>query len=167
MTTPHPSYHVREATIDDVPLILKFIHKKAAFDKASHVVETTAERLKEELFGYHPKAFVFFAELEKETVGFAICFFTFSSFLGRPGIWVDDIFILDAFRGRGAGSALLTFIAKMAKACDYGRIEWMGSVTNEKGMDFYKRNGAEVQERARVLRLDRAAISQLAQKGAV
>jgi hypothetical protein len=94
MTNPDPSYKVREAIIDDVPLILKFIHKKAAFDKASHVVETTVDRLKDELFGYHPKAFVFFAELEDKPIGFAICFFTFSSFLGRPGIWVDDIFIL-------------------------------------------------------------------------
>ena len=167
MTTPNPAYSVREATVDDIPLILKYIHKKAAFDKASHVVEATAERLKEEMFGYHPKAFVFFAELEKQPVGFAVCFFTFSSFLTKPGIWVDDIYVLDAFRGKGAGSTLLTYLARMAKACDYGRIEWMGSVTNEKGMDFYKRNGAEVQERSRVLRLDRAAISQLAQKGAV
>lgn len=167
MTNPDPSYAVREATVEDVPLILKFIHKKAAFDKASHVVEATPARLKEELFSYHPKAFVFFAELGKETVGFAICFFTFSSFLGRPGIWVDDIFILDEHRGRGAGSALLTYIARMANACDYGRIEWMGSITNEKGLDFYKRNGAEVQERLRILRLNRAGIAELAKKGAV
>jgi len=164
MTTPDPSYKIREATKADIPQILKYIHKKAAFDKASHIVETTADRLEEEMFGYHPKAFVFFAELDKQSVGFAICFFTFSSFLGRPGIWVDDIFILEEYRGRGAGSALLTFIAKMAKACDYGRIEWMGAVTNEKGMDFYKRHGAEVQDRSVILRLDRAAIANLATK---
>jgi GNAT superfamily N-acetyltransferase len=164
MTNSDLSYKIREATVDDIPLILKFIHKKAVFDKASHVVEATPERLKQELFGYHPKAFVFFAELEKETVGFAICFFTFSSFLAKPGIWVDDIFVLDLYRGKGVGTALLTYIARMAKACDYGRIEWMGSITNEKGWDFYKKNGAEVQERARVLRLDRSAIIQLARK---
>jgi GNAT superfamily N-acetyltransferase len=158
--------NVREALPVDVPLILSFIRKKAAFDKVPHWVEATEDRLFSELFGPNPKAFVIFAEIDKHVIGFAICFFTFSSFLAKPGIWLDDLFVDEEFRGRGAGSALLTYLARISDSRGYGRIEWVTAATNEKGLDFYKRNGAEVQERIRVLRLNRSEISRLSKAGA-
>jgi GNAT superfamily N-acetyltransferase len=163
---PNSTVNVREAIPADVSLILSFIRKKAEFDKVPHWVEATEDRLLSELFCQNPKAFVIFAEINNETVGFAICFFTFSSFLARPGIWLDDLFVDENFRGRGAGRALLTYLAKISDARGYGRIEWVTSATNEKGLDFYKRNGAQVQDRIRVLRLNRSGISILSQTGA-
>ena len=156
---------IREATKLDVPLILGFIQKKAAFDGVLHRVEATEEKLAGELFGPRPGAFVLFAEIGEEVVGFAIYYLTFSSFLARPGIWLDDLYVEERARGQGAGQALLAHLAKIADERGYGRVEWVTAAANAKGLAFYQRNGARMQETVRVLRLDRPAISRLAQEG--
>src|SRR5947199_8671772 len=97
--TTSPTIKIREATSADVSLILGFIRKKAEFDKVPHWVEATEETLQRELFGARPAAFVLFAELEGQVIGFAIYFLTFSSFLARPGIWLDDLFVVEDARG--------------------------------------------------------------------
>ncbi len=157
--------NVREARREDVPLMLGFIRKKAEFDCVPDWVEATEERLAAELFGAKPTAFVLFAEMKGRVVGFAICFLTFSSFLARPGIWLDDLYVDESARGKGAGKALLTYLAKIADERGYGRIEWVTAADNAKGLAFYQRNGARVQEVVRLLRLDRPAIANLARKG--
>jgi GNAT superfamily N-acetyltransferase len=157
---------IREATPADVEVILGFIRKKAAFDGVPDWVEATEEMLASELFGPRPAAFVLLAAFEGRTVGFAIYFQTFSSFLARPGIWLDDLFVDEDVRGRGVGRALLTYLAKLAQERGHGRIEWVTARDNAKGLEFYQRNGAQVQDVVRVLRLDRPAISTLAQHGA-
>jgi len=157
---------VREAAEQDAGLILSFIRKKAVFDGVPDWVEATEEKLASELFGPKPVAFVLFAEIEGEAVGFAIYFLTFSSFLARPGIWLDDLYVDESTRGRGAGKALLAHLAKIAEERRYGRVEWVTAADNAKGLAFYRRNGARVQETVRVLRLDRGAICELARKGA-
>jgi GNAT superfamily N-acetyltransferase len=160
-----PVITIREASTEDAPLILHFISKKAAFDGVPQSVEATEERLKRELFGPQPIAFVLFAEMDGKVVGFCIYFLTFSSFLARPGIWLDDLFVDESARGRGAGKALLAYLGKFADQRDYGRVEWVTAAHNAKGLAFYQRNGARVQRDVRVLRLDRAAISQIARHG--
>lgn len=160
-----PVIKIREATRQDTALILGFIRKKAEFDGVPHWVEATEDKLTAELFGPRPVAFVLFAELDDQVVGFAIYFLTFSSFLARPGIWLDDLFVEEGSRGQGAGKALLTHLGKLADQRGYGRIEWVTAADNAKGLAFYQRNGARVQETVRVLRLDRDAISQLAHHG--
>jgi GNAT superfamily N-acetyltransferase len=157
---------IREANRQDTPLILGFIRKKAAFDGVPDWVEATEEKLASELFGPRPVAFVLFAEAGGKVVGFAIYFLTFSSFLARPGIWLDDLFVDESARGQGAGKALLTHLAKLAEERGYGRIEWVTAVHNASGLAFYQRNGAKVQETVRVLRLDRSGVSRLANRGA-
>jgi GNAT superfamily N-acetyltransferase len=156
---------IREATRQDASLILDFIRKKATFDGVPHLVEATEEQLATELFELRPVAFVLFAEIDGRVVGFAIYFLTFSSFLARPGIWLDDLFVEESSRGQGAGKALLSHLGKLADQREYGRIEWVTAAHNAKGLAFYQRNGARVQDTVRVLRLDRTGISQLAHHG--
>ena len=160
-----PLTTVRETNRLDVPLILGFIRKKATFDGVLDRVEATEERLAEELFGPRPVAFVLFAEVNGEVVGFALYYLTFSSFLARPGIWLDDLFVDESARGQGAGRALLTNLGHLAAQRGYGRMEWVTGVRNEKGLAFYQSNGAQVQERVRVLRLDRTGMEKLTRLG--
>jgi GNAT superfamily N-acetyltransferase len=156
---------VRIATAADIPMILGFIRKKAEFDKVPHRVEADEGKLREELFGEHPAAFVIFAEYRGEPIGFALYFLTFSSFICRKGIWLDDLYVDEVHRGRGAGRALLYYLARLASDCGYGVIEWTAGVSNEKGLKFYAENGAILRESVRILRLDRARIAVLAEKG--
>jgi GNAT superfamily N-acetyltransferase len=160
-----PVIKIREATKEDAALVFDFIRKKATFDGVLHRVEATEEKLAAELFGARPVAFVLFAEIDSHVVGFAIYFLTFSSFLARPGIWLDDLFVDESSRGKGAGKALLSHLGKLAEQRGYGRVEWVTAAHNAKGLAFYRRNGAQVQDTVRVLRLDRTGISQLAQNG--
>jgi GNAT superfamily N-acetyltransferase len=163
---PTPSeLRLREATADDVHLILSFVRKKATFDQVSHLVEATEETLRNQLFVERPSAFVVIAELDGRAVGFALYFLSFSSFLACPGIWLDDLFVDEDARGNGVGSALLTYLSKIARERGYGRVEWVTADTNHSGLEFYRRNGALVQDTVRVLRLDRSAIARLAEKG--
>ncbi|MDB6123583.1 MAG: sortase-like acyltransferase [Pedosphaera sp.] len=161
-----PLIKIREASSSDVPLILNFIRKKATFDGVPHWVEATEDKLRNELFGAHPTASALFAEANDQAIGIAIYFLTFSSFLARPGIWLDDLYVDENARGQGAGKALLAHLAKLAEERGYGRVEWVTAADNAKGLAFYQRNGACVQDVVRILRLDRAAITQLACNGA-
>ena len=158
---------IRDALPEDMSLLLTFIRKKAAFDGVPDWVEATEHLLREQLFSERPAAFVTFGELGGKPVGFAIYFLTFSSFLGRPGIWLDDLYVDEAYRGRGVGAALLTHLAKVAEAKGYARIEWVTAVDNEKGLAFYHRNGAALQNRVRLLRLGEEELTHLARAGAV
>jgi GNAT superfamily N-acetyltransferase len=98
-------------------------------------------------------------------VGFATYFLTFSSFLGRPGIWLDDLFVEDLYRNKGVGAALLTHLATFADAKGYGRIEWITATDNAKGLAFYQRIGAQIHEGVRLLRLESREVSCLAREG--
>lgn len=163
---PYSRVTVREAQVQDVPVILNLIRKKAMFDRVLDEVEATEETLRDYLFGDRPSAHVLLGELGGRVVGFALYFLTFSSFLARPGIWLDDLYVNKEARGNGVGAALLTHLARIAKGNGYGRIEWVTAIDNLKGLKFYSRNGAEVQEQVRVLRLSRAEVAQLAEHGA-
>lgn len=153
---------IREAKREDASLLLDFIRKIAIFDKSLSSVEATKQRLVNQLFGSHPAAFVLFAEIEGKIVGYALYFLTFSSFLARSGVWLDDLYVDENARGHGVGQTLLTHLARIAHKRGYGRIELVAADDNVKALTFYQRHGAKVRKTERVLRLDRSAISRLA-----
>jgi GNAT superfamily N-acetyltransferase len=153
--------NLRAAVREDVPLILRFIRKLSVFDGAPDAVEATEERLEQTLFGNPPLAHVVLAELDGKAVGFASYFFTFSTFLARPGIWLDDLYVDADMRSKGIGRALLTHLARLARSKGCGRVEWIAAVSNHRGLVFYRRSGASVCERTRVCRLDSQGIDDL------
>jgi GNAT superfamily N-acetyltransferase len=115
---------VREASAEDVPLILTMIRELAEYEHLSHEVVATEDSLREWLFGEIPVAEVVIAEHGEEVVGFALFFHNFSTFLGRPGIYLEDLYVRLSFRGRGLGKAMLAHLAKLAKERGCGRLEW-------------------------------------------
>jgi steroid delta-isomerase-like uncharacterized protein len=153
---------IRQATPADIPVVLRFIAKKADFDGCPSEVEATEERLREALFGKEPLAGVLLGEVDNVLVGFASYFATYSTFLARPGVWMDDLFVDTEWRGRGLGRAILAELARMAVEKGCGRIEWTAGAHNERGIRFYRRHGAQVQENARLCRLDWKALVRFA-----
>ena len=127
---------------DDLPLILSFIQEFAAYVHLSHEVAATEETLRETLFGPKPYAEVILARLDGVPVGFAIFFHNVSTFLGKPGLYLEDLFVLPGFRSKGIGKALLVHLAKLAVERGCGRFEWAVLDWNESAIEFYKRLGA-------------------------
>jgi len=146
----------REGTVDDVSLLLSFIRAMAEFEKLT--VTATEESLRDALFGGAPAARVLFGFVRGEPVAYAIYFFTFSSMLGKRGLWLDDLFVAPAFRGRGIGRALMAHLAGVAMRHGCGRFEWIVLDWNEKAIDLYKRLGASILDEWRLCRLDEAQL---------
>ncbi|HUB27605.1 MAG TPA: GNAT family N-acetyltransferase [Tepidisphaeraceae bacterium] len=134
--------HIRPATISDVPAIANFIRKLAEYEKLSHAVNVTDDLLRQHLFGAKPAAEVLMAELDGREIGYALFFQTYSTFVGRPGIWLEDLFVLPQYRGKGAGKALLTAVARIAAQRNCGRLEWSVLDWNSPAIEFYKSVGA-------------------------
>lgn len=133
---------IQKANEKDLPKIKFFIEKLAEYEKMSDQVVVTEELLKEWLFD-KKIAEVFIAKEEGESVGFALYFYSYSTFLGRGGIWLEDLFVLPDYRGRGNGVALLSAVAKEAKKSGCGRLEWSCLDWNQPSIDFYLSLGAE------------------------
>jgi GNAT superfamily N-acetyltransferase len=130
------------ATERDVAVILGFIRKLAEYEKLSHQVAATEELLRDSLFGGRRVAEVLIAYLANEPAGFALFFHNFSTFLGRPGIYLEDLFVEPAQRGKGIGKALLIAVAKIARERNCGRLEWAVLDWNRPAIDFYRGLGA-------------------------
>ena len=137
-----PNLRIVPATERDVAVILNFIRKLAEYEKLSHQVAATEELLRDTLFGGRRVAEVLIAYLGDEPAGFALFFHNFSTFLGRPGIYLEDLFVEPAHRGKGIGKALLTEIAKIARERNCGRLEWAVLDWNRPAIDFYRGLGA-------------------------
>lgn len=152
----------REATPKDCAFILKMIKELAHFEKLSHQVVATELLLMEQLFTDAPKAWVLIAELGDEPVGFALYYLSFSTFLAKPGIYLEDLYVQESKRSLGIGLKLLAHLARIAKEKKFGRLEWSVLDWNKKAIDFYLRLGAKPQEEWTVYRLDEAAIARLA-----
>jgi GNAT superfamily N-acetyltransferase len=133
---------VRSASTEDVPLILSFINELAEYERLSHEVVATEEMLREHLFGERPVAEVLIAEHGGEAAGFALFFHTFSTFLGRPGIYLEDLYVRPEFRRAGIGHALLVHLASVARERGCGRLEWSVLDWNEAAIGFYRGIGA-------------------------
>jgi GNAT superfamily N-acetyltransferase len=130
------------ATERDVAVILSFIRKLADYEKLSHQVTATEDLLRQALFGERPVVEVLIANVGEEPAGFALYFHNFSTLLGRPGIYLEDLFVEPAQRGKGIGKALLIEIAKIAKQRNCGRLEWAVLDWNRPAIDFYRGLGA-------------------------
>ena len=150
------------ATDRDVPLILSFIRKLADYEKLSHQVVATEERLRECLFGARPVAEVVLAFLAGEPVGFALFFHNFSTFLAQPGIYLEDLFVDPPHRGKGVGKALLIHLAKIAVERGCGRFEWSVLDWNQPAIDFYQRIGASMLPDWNLCRMTESEITNLA-----
>ena len=141
-STDIPSFQIRAAIKDDVPVILSFIKKLADYERLSHEVVATEAGLRETLFGRRRTAEVALGYFKREPVGFVLFFHNYSTFLGQPGIYIEDLFVDEAFRRRGFGRALLTYVAGLAKERRCGRLEWSVLDWNEPAINFYKKLGA-------------------------
>lgn len=153
---------LRPATEDDVPLVLSFIRELAGYERLAHEVVATEERLRHTLFGPRPFAEVVLAELEGEAVGFALFFHNYSTFLGLPGIYLEDLYVRPAVRGAGVGRALLRHLARLAVERGCGRLEWWVLDWNEDAIRFYASLGARPMDEWTVFRLDGDALDRLA-----
>lgn len=153
---------IRRATPPDVSLILSFIRELAEYEKLSHEVVATEAELHKWLFGEHPIAGVLIAEYDGGPAGFALFFLNFSTFLSKPGIFLEDLYVRPALRGRGIGKTLLKELVKIAAREGYGRVEWAVLDWNTPAIDFYKSLGAKPMADWTIFRLNSAAIQTLA-----
>lgn len=145
--------HIRNAVAKDVPLILSFIKGIAAYEKLSHEVETTEEKLHDTLFGEHQFAEVILAYEADVPVGFALFFHNYSTFRAKPGMYLEDLFVNLEHRGKGYGKALLQRIIEIAKERNCGRVEWSVLDWNTPAIDFYKSMGATAMDEWTVFRM--------------
>lgn len=162
-TVSENKVEIRLATVADVPLILQFILGLAEYERLAHEVVATEAGLREQLFGTQPGAEVVFAYLADQPVGFALFFHNFSTFMGRRGLYLEDLYVLPDQRGHGIGRALLVYLARLAKQRNCGRMEWAALNWNTPAIEFYRHLGAEPLHDWTVFRLTGAALDQLAQ----
>jgi GNAT superfamily N-acetyltransferase len=153
---------IRSATRDDVPLILSFIKELAEYERLSQEVVATEEGLRDSLFGERPVAEVLIGYLGDEPAGFALFFHSFSTFLGRPGIYLEDLYVRPAFRGAGVGRTLLVRLAELATERGCGRLEWSVLNWNKPAIRFYKALGAVPMDEWTVYRVTGDAVGDLA-----
>jgi GNAT superfamily N-acetyltransferase len=149
---------IRKATVLDMPVICQLIRELAEFERLSHEVVVEENRLRGHLFGPRPFAEVILAEDAGEVVGFAFYFYTYSTFLGRPGIYLEDLFVRPAHRGKGHGKALLIQLAKTAVEQGCGRVEWAVLNWNEPAIRFYQALEAKPMNEWTVYRLSGQAL---------
>ncbi len=161
MSTPSATA-IRGATELDVELVLDFVKRLAEYEKLSHEVVATPERVRAALFGARPYAECLIAEVEGQPVGFALFFHSFSTFVGLPGIYLEDLFVLPEARGRGVGKALLGRIAALAVERGCGRLEWAVLDWNEPAIAFYRSLGSRPMDEWTVHRVTGDALTALA-----
>jgi GNAT superfamily N-acetyltransferase len=142
IATDTPGFQIKSATEPDVSVILSFVKKLAHYERLSHEVVATEKLLQETLFGERRTAEVAIGYLETKPVGFVLFFHNYSTFLGKPGLYIEDLFVDEDYRRRGYGRALLLHVARLAKERDCGRLEWSVLDWNQPAINFYKKLGA-------------------------
>jgi GNAT superfamily N-acetyltransferase len=157
-----PNISIRKATAVDIPLILSFIKQLAAYEKLAHEVKATESSLKETLFGGRPYAEAIFAEKDGAPVGFALFFHNYSTFLAKPGIYLEDLFVCPDARGLGIGKLLLSYLAKVTIERGCGRLEWWVLNWNQSAIKFYESLGAVPMDEWTVQRVTGDALTKLA-----
>jgi GNAT superfamily N-acetyltransferase len=155
-------FEIRPASVEDVPIILGLIRDLATYERAPDEVTATEEQLVDVLFGERPAAEVLLAFDGKSPVGFAVFFHNFSTWLGRPGLYLEDLFVKPENRGKGYGRALLVDLARIARDRGCGRMEWAVLDWNEPAIKFYRALGAKPMDEWTVFRLARDGIAKLA-----
>lgn len=151
------------ATPDDVPLILQLIRELAEFEREADSARATAEQLHEALFGSRPAAEAVIARVEGAPAGWALWFQNFSTWTGRPGLWLEDLYVRPQYRRQGIGRALLGYLAQLCIDRGYGRFEWSVLDWNTPAVEFYKAIGAEAMSGWTTQRVTGEALSRLAE----
>jgi GNAT superfamily N-acetyltransferase len=155
-------FTLRSANPEDCEQLFALIKALAAYEKLTHLVSGNEEALREHLFGAVRYAEVVLAEVDGQSVGFALFFHNYSTFLTKPGIYLEDIFVLPEYRGWGIGKALLQRVAQHAVMHNYGRLEWSVLDWNQPAIGFYRRMGATVMEEWKICRVVDSALENLA-----
>lgn len=161
-TRPMPSAQIRPATPADVPAIVGLIRELAEFEQLTHLVQTDGERLREHLFGARPVVEALVADGEHGIQAFALFFTNYSTFLSKPGLYLEDLYVQPAARRHGLGQRLLRRLAQIAVERDYGRFEWSVLDWNVNAIDFYEKLGATVMPDWRICRVTGPQLEALA-----
>ena len=156
--------NIRRARSDEAGLVLAFIRELADYEKLSHELEASEAMIAEALFGDHPRLYCAIAEWEGEPAGFAVWFTNFSTFSGRHGIYLEDLFVRPACRGRGIGKALLVYLAGECVANGWSRLQWAVLDWNEPSIAFYKSLGAVMMDEWTLCRVAGPALRRLAER---
>jgi GNAT superfamily N-acetyltransferase len=156
-----PPLTLQPARPEDVPLIVELIRDLADFERLADQVRVDPVRLREHLFGPRPYAECVIAWVAADAAGFALYFHNYSTFVGRPGIYLEDLFVRPAFRGQGYGEALLRFLARTAVERGCGRLEWSVLDWNQRAIDFYRKLGAVPMDEWTVFRVSDDALARL------
>ena len=167
MTAAHPLLSIRPATIDDVPLIRQLIAELAEYERLADAAQATDDDLRAQLFGAHPAAEVLIGEIDGEAAGFALFFHNFSTFLGKRGLYLEDLFVRPTARGSGLGKHLMATLARIAVQRDCGRFEWSVLDWNAPAIGFYRTLGAVGMDEWTVQRLEGDALHALASHDAL
>jgi GNAT superfamily N-acetyltransferase len=155
--------NIRRARPDEAGLVLSLVRELAEYEKLLHEVSATEADIAAALFGSDPRLFCEIAEWEGQPVGFAVWFFNFSTFSGRAGVYLEDLFVRPAYRGKGIGKALLAYLAKECVANGWARLQWAVLDWNTPSIQFYKSLGAVMVDEWTGCRLDGPALTALAQ----
>lgn len=153
---------IRPATVDDVPVLFNLVLALAEYEKLSHAVTGNPEALGEHLFGSNPYAETLLAEYAGQAVGFALFFHNYSTLLTKPGIYLEDLFVLPEFRRKGIGKAIFAYLAQLAIARNCGYLEWSVLDWNEPAIAFYRRMGASISANHRICRITGHSLTKLA-----
>jgi GNAT superfamily N-acetyltransferase len=156
---------IRSATPSDIPVIAQLIRALAEYEKLTHVVTLREDELRQHLFGDRPYAEVVLADDAGQVVGFALFFHNYSTFLSKPGIYLEDLFVLPEHRGRGHGKKLLSHLARLAVERGCGRFEWSVLDWNTPAIQFYESFGAQMQPEWKIFRLTGEALRRFARAG--
>jgi GNAT superfamily N-acetyltransferase len=154
--------NIRSANADDVPAILAFIKALAEYEKLSHQVTATEAQLRSTLFGAKPAAQVLIAEWQGQPAGIALYFNNYSTFLAKPGIYLEDLFVYPEYRGKGIGKALLIALARICVERGYGRLEWSVLDWNTPAIEFYRSMGAVLMDEWTINRVTGDALQRMA-----
>ncbi|MFN5699799.1 MAG: GNAT family N-acetyltransferase [Betaproteobacteria bacterium] len=158
---------IRNAQAADAPTLVGLIHELAAFEQLSHLVSVTPQSLAQHLFGPQPAAQCVVFEQGTEVVAFALFFHNFSTFLGQPGLYLEDLYVRPAYRGQGIGRSLLVHLAGLARDRGCGRFEWSVLDWNANAIAFYEKLGATVMPDWRICRVTGPGLQTLAGEGGV
>jgi GNAT superfamily N-acetyltransferase len=162
-----PLLSIRPANADDVALVAQLVRELAEYERLAHAAVATEDGLREQLFGERPAAEALIAEADGETAGFALFFHNFSTFLGKRGLYLEDLFVRPAFRGLGLGRHLMAALARIAVQRDCGRFEWSVLDWNAPAIGFYRALGATAIDEWTVHRLEGDALRALASHDAL
>jgi GNAT superfamily N-acetyltransferase len=157
------SLAIRPARPGEASLVFQFVRELAEYEKLEHEVQATEAMIDAALFGEQPRVFCDIAEWDGEPVGFAVWFLNFSTFSGRPGIYLEDIFVRPAFRGRGVGKALMVHLARKCVENGWARLQWSVLDWNTPSIEFYKSLGAELMDEWTICRVGGPDLAALAQ----